>query len=46
MEANVLGRRIAMSRGDRGWTQNELAERAAISRVALSHIEAGMSIPS
>ena len=46
MEANVLGRRIAMLRGDRGWTQNELAERAAISRVALSHIEAGMSMPS
>jgi transcriptional regulator with XRE-family HTH domain len=49
MDANVLGRRIAMLRGDRGWTQNELAElaeRAAISRVALSHIEAGMSVPS
>lgn len=45
METNVLGRRVAALRGDRGWTQNELAARAAISRVALSHIEAGMSVP-
>lgn len=45
MENNVLGRRVAALRGDRGWTQAELALRAAISRVALSHIEAGMSTP-
>ena len=45
MDENVLGRRVATRRGDRGWTQAELAARAAISRVALSHIEAGMSIP-
>ena len=42
----MLGRRVARLRGDRGWTQNDLAERAAISRVALSHIEAGMNMPS
>lgn len=46
MEENTLGRRIASLRAERGWTQNQLALRAAISRVALSHIEAGMSVPS
>lgn len=40
-----LGPRIAALRGDRGWTQQELAERLAISRVAVSHLEAGMSTP-
>jgi transcriptional regulator with XRE-family HTH domain len=45
MGDNVLGERIAALRAGRGWTQNDLAARAAISRVALSHIEAGMSTP-
>jgi transcriptional regulator with XRE-family HTH domain len=45
MGDDVLGRRIAALRAERGWTQNDLAARAAISRVALSHIEAGMSVP-
>ncbi|HET9609039.1 MAG TPA: helix-turn-helix transcriptional regulator [Acidimicrobiales bacterium] len=45
MGDNVLGHRVAALRTERGWTQNELAARAAISRVALSHIEAGMSVP-
>lgn len=45
MGDNVLGHRIATLRASRGWTQNDLASRAAISRVALSHIEAGMSVP-
>jgi transcriptional regulator with XRE-family HTH domain len=40
-----LGQRIAALRAGRGWTQQELAERLAISRVALSHLEAGMSTP-
>ncbi|MEA3077379.1 MAG: hypothetical protein QOF60_2287 [Actinomycetota bacterium] len=40
-----LGQRIAQLRGDLGWTQQELAERLAISRVGLSHLEAGMSTP-
>lgn len=39
-----LGRRIAKQRAALGWTQAELAERVAISRVALSHIEAGVSV--
>lgn len=41
-----LGRRIALLRQGRGYTQQQLAERAAISRVALSAIEAGMDWPS
>jgi transcriptional regulator with XRE-family HTH domain len=38
-----LGYRIAKHRGDLGWTQAELGMRVGISRVALSHIEAGIS---
>jgi transcriptional regulator with XRE-family HTH domain len=40
-----LGLRIAKHRSELGWTQAELAERVGISRVALSHIEAGISTP-
>lgn len=40
-----LGQRIARLRVERGWTQNDLASRTGISRVALSHIEAGMTVP-
>lgn len=40
-----LGRRIADLRTKLGWTQQELAERIGVSRVALSHVEAGMSDP-
>jgi transcriptional regulator with XRE-family HTH domain len=40
-----LGERIAKHRSELGWTQAELAERVGISRVALSHIEAGISRP-
>lgn len=40
-----LGRRIAAHRAKLGWTQQELAARLAISRVALSHLEAAMSDP-
>lgn len=41
-----LGRRIALLRADRGWTQQDLAARLAISRVAVSHVEAGITVPS
>jgi transcriptional regulator with XRE-family HTH domain len=41
-----LGRRIARLRGDLALTQQELAERLGISRVAVSHLEAGMSAAS
>jgi transcriptional regulator with XRE-family HTH domain len=40
-----LGRRIAALRAKRGWTQQALADRLAVSRVAISHLEAGMSWP-
>ena len=40
-----LGRRIARRRSDLGWTQADLAARLAISRVAVSHLEAGISVP-
>jgi len=40
-----LGRRIADLRAKRGWTQNDLAARLGVSRTAVSHTEAGMSIP-
>lgn len=41
----ALGRRIAGLRTERGWTQQDLAGRIAVSRVALSHLEAGMRTP-
>ena len=37
---------IARLRHELGWTQQELAERLAISRVAVSHLESGTSVPS
>jgi len=40
-----LGDRIGKHRTELGWTQAELAERVGISRVALSHIESGISTP-
>jgi transcriptional regulator with XRE-family HTH domain len=42
----TLGERIARLRCLLGWTQQELADRAAISRVAVSHLELGISVPS
>ena len=44
-EHEKLGRRIADLRSKLGWTQQDLADRVGISRVALSHVEAGMSDP-
>ncbi len=40
-----LGRRIAAHRAKLGLTQQELADRLAVSRVTVSHLEAGMSTP-
>jgi transcriptional regulator with XRE-family HTH domain len=40
-----LGDRIAKHRTELGLTQAELAVRVGISRVALSHLEAGISTP-
>ena len=42
----LIGRRIANLRAQRGWTQQTLAARLAVSRVAVSHIEMDLSIPS
>ena len=42
---DALGSRIAKHRAELGWTQAELAERVGISRVALSHLEAGIATP-
>jgi transcriptional regulator with XRE-family HTH domain len=41
-----LGQRIAQLRARRGWTQTDLAERLAVSRVAVSHFEIGLALPS
>ncbi len=41
-----FGQRIARLRAMRGWTQAELAERLAVSRVAVSHFELGLAVPS
>ena len=43
--ADNLGRRIASFRASLGWTQQDLADRVAVSRVAVSHIEAGLREP-
>jgi transcriptional regulator with XRE-family HTH domain len=40
-----LGRRIAAFRAKLGYTQQELADRLAVSRTAVSHLEAGMTVP-
>jgi len=42
----ALGSRIATHRKSLGWTQQELAERLGASRAAVSHLEAGHSLPS
>jgi transcriptional regulator with XRE-family HTH domain len=43
--ATTLGRRIASLRSANRLTQQELAELIAISRVALSNLESGRSVP-
>lgn len=44
--AGSLGQRIAARRAERGWTQQQLADRLGISRVAVSHLETDLNIPS
>lgn len=41
-----LGARLARLRAAQGWTQQELAERIAVSRVAISHFELDLQVPS
>ncbi|HMJ75863.1 MAG TPA: helix-turn-helix transcriptional regulator [Iamia sp.] len=43
--STTLAGRIASLRGQRGWTQQQLADRLGISRVAVSHLEAGINSP-
>jgi transcriptional regulator with XRE-family HTH domain len=45
-EVDALGRRIAEYRRKLGITQQQLADRLAISRVAVSHLEAAITQPS
>jgi transcriptional regulator with XRE-family HTH domain len=42
----TLGQRIARLRARRNWTQERLAELLAASRVAVSHFELGLALPS
>jgi len=42
----TLGQRIARLRARRSWTQERLAEQLAASRVAVSHFEMGLALPS
>ncbi len=44
-QQEALGERIARLRTDRGLTQQQLAARVAISRVALSNLESARSVP-
>lgn len=41
----AIGKRVARLRTSLGWTQQMLADRLAISRVAVSHIEMDLTIP-
>lgn len=42
----TLGARLSKLRGSHGWTQQELADRIAVSRVAISHFEMDLALPS
>jgi len=41
-----IGKRIGRLRVERGWTQQALSQRLAVSRVAISHMEMDLTIPS
>ena len=42
----TLGARLGRLRVAQGWTQQELADRIAVSRVAISHFEMDLAVPS
>jgi len=42
----TIGKRVARLRSEHGWTQQTLANRLAVSRVAVSHIESDLILPS
>jgi len=41
-----IGKRLAYLRQKNGWTQQSLAYRLAVSRVAISHMEMDLTLPS
>jgi transcriptional regulator with XRE-family HTH domain len=43
--SSSLGQRIGALRAERGWTQQQLADRLGISRVAVSHLETDLNTP-
>lgn len=45
LDSHHIGARIATLRARLGYTQQDLAARVAISRVALSNLESGRSVP-
>ena len=45
VRSETIGKRIARLRSEHGWTQEALAARIAVSRVAISHIEMDLSVP-
>jgi transcriptional regulator with XRE-family HTH domain len=46
IEPESFGRRVGKRRAELGWTQAQLAARIGVSRVALSHIESGVTVAS
>jgi transcriptional regulator with XRE-family HTH domain len=42
----TLGARLGRLRTAQGWTQQDLADRIAVSRVAVSHFEMDLAVPS
>ncbi|MCA2961926.1 MAG: helix-turn-helix transcriptional regulator [Silvanigrellales bacterium] len=43
---NYIGSNVRRFRKNRKWTQEEMARRANISRIALIHIESGKAVPT
>ena len=41
-----LGNRLKVGRAERGWSQEELARRAGVTRQTISSIETGQYVPS
>ncbi len=46
MPARRLANRIRVARAEHGWSQDELARRAGVTRQTISSIETGQHVPS
>lgn len=46
IDYSAVGKRISLIRKNRGMTQEQLAEKAELSNIYISHIENSRSIPS